>query len=334
MTSTRNLCWGIWLVCLCGFVLPVTAKPKDTRLQFNVKDSIVAVETITESTVRSFAFPMRKMENTERLESEKHVKYEVTRVPEGFTISETLLSVRVQKDGNADDPEPFDQCLLNHTITYHADKNGKLQSIAGIEQVIAFGHSNLSATDQKELGNMLDLDTLTKSIRSTWDVEVDALLGRLVTPGDTWTTRGLTFLPDSKLGPYTQSTKMGEGLRVEGRQAVTLTYQAEIDKKAMSRGLTAMFNADANDEGAQLSWTVRDAGITGSRVVDAATLLDISGTETFTTRADAALPKNAGKLVVTIRSTSTSTLQFGASEDTGVWHATGNSRRVATRMRV
>jgi hypothetical protein len=297
---------------------PVWAKD-GVKLEFAPRAPLTATETIRETTVREMVAPGMKAPLRDTFVTEKRVRYAIRPSVKGFTVSETLLSVRVRHDGAADDPDPFDRCLLNNPITFSLDKSGKLLRVLGAEKVVETGRDVLSAEERDELGGMLDAATLTKSFASDWDVAVGALVGRMVKSGATWSQKGDTFLPDGTLGRYTESVKVGDTVTVGESTGVTLAFTNDVDKKAFARALSTVFNRGVDGD-EEIPWKVLEATQKGERVVDTSLLLDLRARQTTVTRAEATAP-NGAKFRLSLTSTAESTLVFGDAPDPNVWRA-------------
>ena len=309
----------IWLVLfVAGLLAPAWAKD-GVKMTFAPPAALVATETEKETTVRELAAPAHGLQQKDTYVTEKRVRYEIHTSVKGFTVSETLLSVRVLHDGAADQPDPFDRCLLNNPVTFSLDGTGKLLRVLGVEKVITQGHDDLSTDDQKELGQMLDAVKLAQSFRSDWQVSVGALLGRTVKHGAAWSAQGDTFLPDGTLGTYTETTKAGDTAALGERTGVALHFANDLDKKAFGRALSRVFNANEPD-GPPVTWKVTEASQQGERLVDTTLLLDLHATQQTVTRAQASGP-DGKPMTMTLTSTAESTLVFGDAPDPSVWRA-------------
>ena len=129
--------------------LPVLAE-NATTFKFAPPDGMTYTETTrTKSTTQIAVAGHREKEVTEQV---LKTKTDIHQTADGFTITETVLSVDETKEGKDTDPDSFLKACVDIPITYHIGKDGKLLAIDGIQKIVQSCKENMPPDELRTSG--------------------------------------------------------------------------------------------------------------------------------------------------------------------------------------
>ncbi|MBW3625110.1 MAG: hypothetical protein KY468_17060 [Armatimonadetes bacterium] len=262
------------LILLSLSILAAPARSQEDRFVFNPPDGTTFV--VSGKDTRTQDIP-RQGKVTETFQYKTRVA--IRRVPEGFAVTETVLSATTSRNGKPY-KNPAVLGFVNVPLTYVAGPNGQLLALRGVDALYGKVIAAFPPKERATMKTQLTREMLQSHIRADWDSRFGQFAGRSAKPGDTWTVEGDFTLPTGELVPGSATVRIADtkvpcksGSCV--RAMVTRTADPEATRLILEDAVMKSMDLSSMP-GVKIQLLDLQGSETEERVIDPSTLLAYS----------------------------------------------------------
>lgn len=132
---------------------------------------------------------------------ETRTRLTATKSDDGYLLAYEPLSSSLTRDGKPVEDKIL-KTISDTTITYSVDKNGKLQSVAGFEDILNRLKEVTDEATLAQLEKVIASDLLSEKVKDDWTGRYEDFVGKTAAVGDVWGLTRTITLPDGRTSTY------------------------------------------------------------------------------------------------------------------------------------
>jgi len=205
------------------------AEDQKITFHFNPPDGTALVETVSTTKVVDMGASTKQ---TQRGETKGKVTFR--RMGSGYTVSATLTSVKVTRNGKPI-TDPMLSGLVGRTVAYDVSDDGQLERVRGVAEVVEAIRKQLPPAALRTLGDTLTEDAWIQRETTEWNGRIGGFAGASVTLGETWMTTDEYPLPSGDSLTFYSATTFAANEKRAGHDCVRITFRYDTDATALAK---------------------------------------------------------------------------------------------------
>jgi hypothetical protein len=206
------------------------------QFQFNPPEGTTYVLSVRTTRVTTLGALGKRTEDRETSE-----RVQITRTPDGFSLTGTGISGTLNRDGEKVE-SPIFKMLTGITVTTEVDGRGQVKSMRGFDQFIRKLQSALPPGVLETMPpGVISEEAMVNRETAEWNGRISSFVGREVKVGDVWKSTERYELPTGGVANYQTTTRIVGREQFNGQDCVRIrfSYTAAAPGTAAALGTTA-----------------------------------------------------------------------------------------------
>ncbi|MFA5260539.1 MAG: hypothetical protein WC450_04860 [Candidatus Omnitrophota bacterium] len=148
----------------------------------------------------------------------------ITKTEGGYLFVTEPVSVVIKRNGNVV-RDPLTQLIQESVVSIEADRNGKIISLSGYENLENKIREKFSEEEVRTLTTLIKVQELSSRAASEWESRLEGLVGKDFHPGDSWVDAREFQLPTGEKVAYYVRTKIENKQPCGERNCVKIAFR-------------------------------------------------------------------------------------------------------------